>query len=898
MDIVTIDLETYYDREYSLSKMTTEAYVRDPRFEVIGVGVKVNDEPTVTYSGSSVKAFIIGLDYSDKAILCHNTAFDGAILSWHYDVKPKLWLDTMSMARPLHKATTGVSLMALAEHYKLGAKGTEVIAALGKHRSDFTTQELAQYMDYCANDVELTYKLFQKLKVGFPVSELMVIDQTLRMYTEPKIRLDVSLLEKHHDNVLAKKQALLDKLGGAEAAKKTLMSNEMFAKLLRSAGIEPPTKVSLKTGKESWAFAKTDKAFTDLLEHPNPIVSTLVESRLGIKSTLEEKRTKNLIGVAERGALPIMLHYYGAHTGRFSGGDGLNFQNLPSRSDNTIRRALRAPDGHKLVAADSAQIEARMVAWVAGQDDLVQAFREGRDVYSEFASEVYGRKITKADKVERFVGKTCIAEGTPVLSDSGWKPIEQVSLEDKLWDGEEWVCHQGLLNNGIKQTLNLCGAWLTPDHLVWSGTKWLEAQSVVSDEDTLCRVLGTGAANLPLQATYKAQDSELKHSLFNATATNLSTRLTNTTSKILRALAAHCALRKQQLRNAIGSTSKLCQTMTTGLVYSTDSLRQSLDVTQRQTAHTNIMESVVLPCATNGVKTELLFYYMCRPLMDGISQITRWIGSMWTGTTNQKTYDSFLAARTFETNERLQTLKRVYDILNCGFHNRFTILTDAGPVIVHNCILGLGYGMGAEKFRRTLEIGQGGVNVIIDIEEAKRIVQLYRQKNHKIVGLWNKCGTMLTAMLAGGSGELHPTVSYDAGGIVLPNKMRIRYPALRRTQNGFEYLTDSRTYKKYMDGEEVGNDKWIRIYGGKAVENMIQAMARIVITDQMTRLGRKYYAAFQVHDEIIFVVPDAQVDQALADVLAVMSQPPSWAADLPVACEGGAALNYGAIEKA
>ena len=205
--------------------------------------------------------------------------------------------------------------------------------------------------------------------------------------------------------------------------------------------------------------------------------------------------------------------------------------------------------------------------------------------------------------------------------------------------------------------------------------------------------------------------------------------------------------------------------------------------------------------------------------------------------------------------------------------------------------------MGAEKFRRTLEIGQGGVNVIIDIEEAKRIVQLYRQKNHKIVGLWNKCGKMLTDMLSGINGELHPAVSYDADGIVLPNKMRIKYAALRKTQNGFEYLTEHRNYQKYMRGEEVGSGKWIRIYGGKAVENLIQALARIVITDQMVKLGRKYHVSFQVHDEIILTVPEAEVEQALPEILSVMAQPPAWASDLPVACEGGAAYNYGDIEK-
>ena len=143
MDIVTIDMETYYSRDYSLSKMTTEAYVRDPRFEVIGVGVKFNDHPTDTYSGSNVGKFLKSLDYKDKAILCHNTAFDGLILTHHFGIQPKFWLDTLSMARPKHAQTIGVSLKALASHYKLGQKGTEVVNALGKRRADFTLHELA-----------------------------------------------------------------------------------------------------------------------------------------------------------------------------------------------------------------------------------------------------------------------------------------------------------------------------------------------------------------------------------------------------------------------------------------------------------------------------------------------------------------------------------------------------------------------------------------------------------------------------------------------------------------------------------------------------------------------------------------------------------------------------------
>ena len=624
MDIVTIDFETYYDKDYSLSKMTTEQYVRSSLFEIIGVGIKVNDYPTDWYSGDNPGKFLKSLDYSKRAILCHNTAFDGAILSWHFGIKPRLWLDTLGMARPLHNVTVGGSLAKLVTYYGLGKKGDEVVAALGKRKADFTEADLAQYGEYCKNDVNMTKQLFDKLKVGFPSSELLVIDQTLRMYTDPVIELDVPLLEKHLEEVRTRKRTLMADLGhgmGGEAAvQEMLMSNDKFAAYLKRLGVEPPTKTSLKTGKESWAFAKTDKGMTDMLEHVDERVQAAVSARLGVKSTLEETRTENLIGVAGRGNLPIMLNYYGAHTGRFSGGDKLNLQNLPSRGNTTIRRALKAPPGQMLISCDSSQIEARTVAWVAGQEDLLIAFRDKRDVYSEFATEVYGRAITKADKVERFVGKTCV--------------------------------------------------------------------------------------------------------------------------------------------------------------------------------------------------------------------------------------------------------------------------------------LGLGYGMGAEKFRRTLEIGQGGINVVIDINEAERIVRLYRQKNWEIVQFWQKCGAALKDMLYGGANALHPQVRYDKRGIRMPNGFYVQYPALRETANGFMYISDARTYQKaikdrVLTGAPPDDTAWTRIYGGKVTENIVQALAALVIREQMAAAGLHFKVAFQVHDEIIVAVPE---DNALADqakLEALMSVAPKWAPDLPVACESGMAANYG-----
>lgn len=414
MDVVTIDFETYYDTDYSLSKMTTEEYVRDPRFEIIGVGVKINNQPATWYAGSEPAKFLRSLDYSKMAILAHNTVFDGAILSWHMGIKPRLWLDTLSMARPRFKVVAGgLSLAKLVSYFGVGEKGDEVIRALGKRRRDFTAAEIDAYGAYCLNDVDLTYGLFKQLAKGFPADELRIIDMTLRMYTEPQVELDAATLTDHLAGVRAAQSRLLldlgkvHDLGGTEEeVRAALMSNVKLSEVLQGLEVSVPMKTSPTTNKLTYAFSKKDAEFVSMAEHRDERVAAVVAARLGVKSTIEETRTERLLSVAERGRLPIMLNYYGAHTGRFSGGDKLNLQNLPR--GGALRRSLRAPEGYTFIAADSSQIEARTVAWLAGQTDLVRAFAQGRDVYCEFASEVFKRPITKADPVERFVGKTCI----------------------------------------------------------------------------------------------------------------------------------------------------------------------------------------------------------------------------------------------------------------------------------------------------------------------------------------------------------------------------------------------------------------------------------------------------------------------------------------------------------
>jgi DNA polymerase len=409
MNIITLDFETFYDRDWSLTKVTTEEYIRSHRFEAIMCGVKVNDEKPYWITGTrdEMKSQLQSLDWANSALLAHNTMFDGAILSFVFDCHPKVLLDTLCMARALHGVEAGGSLKALAERYEIGVKGNEVINAMGKHRADFSTEELERYAEYCVNDVVLTYDLFQILVAKFPPKELKVIDLTLKMFTEPVLELDALMLEQHMRNVVDKKNKLLE---ACETEKEMLMSNEKFAGLLRQLHVDPPMKTSPTTGKLTYAFAKSDEAFKELLEHPDLRVQVLVAARLGNKSTLEESRTQRFMGIANRGLMPVPLRYYAAHTGRWGGDDKVNLQNLPSRGQNAnkLKLSIKAPEGYIMIDCDSSQIEARVLAWLAEQDDLVEAFAKGEDVYKIMASSIYSKPVEEIEGFERFVGKTTI----------------------------------------------------------------------------------------------------------------------------------------------------------------------------------------------------------------------------------------------------------------------------------------------------------------------------------------------------------------------------------------------------------------------------------------------------------------------------------------------------------
>jgi len=610
VDLITLDFETFYSKDFSLTKMTTEEYIRDPRFEIVGVGVKVNNGATEWASGTreELQGYLDEFNWADSMVLAHNTMFDGAILSWLFDIRPRVWADTLCIARALHGVEVSGSLKALAERYNIGVKGTEILNALDKRREDFTDDELDSYGDYCINDVELTYRLFSRfLKQGFPKKELKIIDCTLRMFIHPLLELDSCLLQEHLQEIKKHKDKLLSDAGVTD--KKELMSNDKFAELLRSKGVEPPTKVSPTTGKEAYAFAKTDEGFKSLATHSNPNVQALVAARLGNKSTLEETRTQRFIDISSRGTLPVPVRYYAAHTGRWGGDDKINLQNLPSRGPNgkMLKRSIVAPDGYTLIDCDSSQIEARVLAWFAGQTDLTNAFRKKEDVYVKMAARIYGIQEDQVSKDQRFVGKTTI--------------------------------------------------------------------------------------------------------------------------------------------------------------------------------------------------------------------------------------------------------------------------------------LGAGYGMGALKFQAQLK----SFGTEIDLDEARRIINIYRDANWKISHVWREAQNMVSRMANGDTYQFGKKDVIEVIGVReavrLPSKLLMRYEDLKGEQNsqGTEY-----TYKTRKGRT--------RIYGGKVIENVCQALARCVIGDQMLLINNKYRAVLTVHDSVIACVPESEAEEAQKYVEKCMRYVPKWAKGLPLECESGMAKAYGDCE--
>lgn len=409
---LVLDFETYYDAEYSLRRkgVTLTSYINDKRFKVHGAGLIIENKEPVWVTGSYIPYTFSRIPWERTIVIGHNLKFDASILHWKYGIKPAMLIDTKGMARAL--------LGNIPNSFSLDELGNYLFG-IGKLDGLEDTKGIlnlppdveARLAAYCKRDCSITFALYNLLKKYFPREEYKHLDSTIRMFSEPVLELDKQRLLEYYKKVIADKAELLKALGNRYGAD-VFRSNDKFAALLRSMGVEPPIKVSKSDeSKYTYAFAKTDEDFLALQEHDDPQVALAVQARLGIKTSIEETRSLSYAMHADYGAWPVDIEYCGAlATHRYSGakGGGGNPQNLTRKSE--IRKSVKAKKKFVCLVVDSSAIELRTTMTLAGQQNIIELLRAGGDVYCNFASDLFGRPITKADELERFLGKlSCLS---------------------------------------------------------------------------------------------------------------------------------------------------------------------------------------------------------------------------------------------------------------------------------------------------------------------------------------------------------------------------------------------------------------------------------------------------------------------------------------------------------
>jgi DNA polymerase I-like protein with 3'-5' exonuclease and polymerase domains len=424
VDLVTLDFETYYDEHYMLKKLTTEAYIRDPRFEAHGAAIHfplAQDKAAGWHDRKQLPLALGLIDWKNTACMCWHGHFDGLILSHHYGVRPAFWIDPMLMARALLGPHVSVSLDSVRKLFKLPAKHTPYHLFRGKHWGDIPEYDRKLIAEGAIDETKSIFRIYELLADKIPAEEFQLMDMTIRMFTEPVLSADVEMLGWIWMDAEAEKQELLAQLDLAPMqigkrllnAQQQIGSTKAFEQLLVDAGIDVEYKPGKKKkdgspGKQVAALAKTDIFMQSLLEHEDPYVVALACARLGVKSTLNQSRAERLGDMANRGLMTPYLSYCAALTKRWGGGDKTNWQNWPRVEKSNkfyLRQAIHIKNKY-IAKADASQIECRLLNFCAGQDDIIQAFRDGRDLYAEQATDFYGYKITKETfPIERQVGK-------------------------------------------------------------------------------------------------------------------------------------------------------------------------------------------------------------------------------------------------------------------------------------------------------------------------------------------------------------------------------------------------------------------------------------------------------------------------------------------------------------
>lgn len=1062
--LIAYDYETYWDSTgYTLSKLSPVAYITDRRFYPQLLGVCVNYGDVVVYEHDDIPHALkeLELDRPGTMVVAHNgNGFDHLITAFKYGVHPWMMLDTITMMRWCgYSRVMRESHQALTDALGHGIKQAGTVVSDGKRtKKDFTASEWAFFKQYCADDTLQCAMNTLSMLPKVPMDALLFSHLTACMATKPAFVLDEKMLAEHLADLDAKlKQAHADiqstfAFPDTESMLKAIRSKQRFSDMLRSYGVEPPMKLSVKQSlscrrgllnaadlaekegntaeaeslrakaqDESCysvyepALSKTDVDFLALTEHENPHVQALVNLRLQFNSSGHRSRVEKFLQLAKlHRPVSVMLKAYYAHTSRYGAGvsegksDQSNMQNLGKHNPAMLplRHSIKAPRGCAVVACDSSQIEARILAYLARQDDLLDHFRQGRDPYAELGSKIFGVSAEeihegnirgdKKMKQYRYISKkfilSCLAGSTLVLTDTGWKPMVMVSVTDKLWDGEQWVKHQGLIWNGKRRVQTLDGVTLTPNHLIWNGSSWSRAaelhlepkflsraRSIAAKSLMMCELCGTQGVNTASNIRCTASGAGLfsgimsipwllqqktiavsvlsiirnkltayARSSVNSLTQNRELSLENSqlfvhiqrfqkveqkgSNVLLKLLALVgrqvmscfsvicCQVRardamlvlnvrqQEPSRNFTGSMKTYAQILSTGGAYSIVSLIASNVVRTQTTLIGKTMGDVasLLTSQTEPVSSSTLCLFP-----GGMTRCWNWIESTMREGMHRAICGLYRKAKTCgivgvteicrrtvrHLSKRMMHFENVYDFLNSGPNHRFTILTNKGPLIVHNC----GYGTGFQKAADVL--WTEGARMADERRRHTDLVAeahgIYRTANDKIVLFWKRCDQVLHHMALGGSGAFggpnddlfkygkYPSDRDNSGllskhaRIVLPNGYVLMYPNLRTELDEL-----SHRYQMYYDQCKGSSIIKTKAFGAYITENCCQSLAFALLMWQACRMheaGIQLHA--NIHDSFASVCPASKADTVASEMKRIMSLTPEWLPGFPVACE-------------
>ena len=957
---VVIDFETYYDKEYSLSKITMEKYIRCDKFECIGVAVKIGNNPTHFYKGETgigIIRHIVTTTYPNSPVAMQNGAFDAGILAFRYGIHPNFMVDTMVMAKlsGFDRVAGGTSLAKMsAQLEKMGifsqVKGNEVHNMLGVHAGDMTPRQWQAYGDYCKLDVDLTHSLYMYMIDKVPVSELIMSDITTKMWTQPVIDLDTELLEAYAARLESEKAAMLGRirhdLGFADnnALLAALRSSSKFCAVLRSLGVEPPTKWSEKQCKFIPAVSKTDLEFLELLEHENPLVRLLVETKLGSMSSMEQTRTATFLDIASRGEMPIPLRYASAHTGRYGGMDKINcfsaghevltpdgwvfvedYQEgtpiMQWHADGTLSFDNNPAWLAKPYRGDMYEVDAPLIACKVTPEHRFSYVRHGRlecGLVTRTIEQVYNSSGMDSIPVRGYVN-------TPddSITDDEIRYLVALQADGSVVDTKTCTRH----SFGFRRTekINRMEALLTSLGYQYS--------RCVSNKTTFFRVAPTGRGAVTnknfgkwllslsvRQLTVFCDELLLWDGNKNSNNGSMEYNSTDRNNVLwadtaLRLCGRHAGIYSYDYNKKVNPNRSACwrlyeRTTTYGSMTTERHIRKvqydgmvycpKVDSDMILVRYgTKIF--VTNQCQNLSKRTkEPVLRRSLRPKAGHVwvaadsSQIEARVLSMVAG--QQDLVDTFVSGRDVYIEMATKIYGKTYDEIYEISKRNPTKEGKAMRNLGKSCILGMGYSMSAQKFSDTNK--QQGTD--IPLHQAQNLVSVYRSSYAMIPAFWRKCNDVLDVMYSGGKmwfGGADNNLFFADGtseffgvripSIQLPNGQYIFYQNLRKEVKDTGQI--SYAYDQFKHG------KWLPkyVFGGSLTENLVQGLAFVILKWQAIEIAKHGVTVnLNVHDEWASVVPREQAAQAVAVHYKAMKSVPNYIPDGLLDCEVDVGINY------